>query len=181
MWIDSSGFSFISEFGSFQLWLDGLWGCAFLLWFSVRTWERERGLLHAHRRQNISSRSLTFEIKELKYHSLFMWVWWMVLPPIWMDAGAWVMGVEFHTLWKLPGVPLIVSFNSWWVFISLLGDPKKKLVCSVCSKKCSSASSLQEHRKVSEMNPLAETRWQLVVSAVWTCGWLAQHRASSWI
>nr|XP_034491118.1 PR domain zinc finger protein 5 isoform X2 [Marmota flaviventris] len=31
------------------------------------------------------------------------------------------------------------------------GDPKKKLVCSVCSKKCSSASSLQEHRKVHEI------------------------------
>ncbi|KAK1342287.1 hypothetical protein QTO34_015043 [Cnephaeus nilssonii] len=29
------------------------------------------------------------------------------------------------------------------------GDPKKKLICSVCNKKCSSASSLQEHRKVS--------------------------------
>ncbi|KAM7143736.1 PR domain zinc finger protein 5 [Molossus nigricans] len=31
------------------------------------------------------------------------------------------------------------------------GDPKKKLICSVCNKKCSSASSLQEHRKVHEI------------------------------
>ncbi|XP_017656490.1 PR domain zinc finger protein 5 isoform X2 [Nannospalax galili] len=31
------------------------------------------------------------------------------------------------------------------------GDPKKKLVCSVCSKKYSSASSLQEHRKIHEI------------------------------
>ncbi|XP_054417966.1 PR domain zinc finger protein 5 isoform X2 [Pteronotus mesoamericanus] len=31
------------------------------------------------------------------------------------------------------------------------GDPKKKLICSVCSKKCSSASSLQEHRKIHEI------------------------------
>lgn len=31
------------------------------------------------------------------------------------------------------------------------GDPKKKLVCSVCNKKCSSASDLQEHRKVHEV------------------------------
>lgn len=31
------------------------------------------------------------------------------------------------------------------------GDPKKKLVCSVCNKKCSSASSLQEHRKIHEI------------------------------
>ncbi|XP_058577477.1 PR domain zinc finger protein 5 isoform X4 [Neofelis nebulosa] len=34
------------------------------------------------------------------------------------------------------------------------GDPKKKLICSVCNKKCSSASSLQEHRKThSEERP----------------------------
>ncbi|XP_026919456.1 PR domain zinc finger protein 5 isoform X3 [Acinonyx jubatus] len=34
------------------------------------------------------------------------------------------------------------------------GDPKKKLMCSVCNKKCSSASSLQEHRKThSEERP----------------------------
>lgn len=33
--------------------------------------------------------------------------------------------------------------------VSVSGDPKKKLICSVCNKKCSSASSLQEHRKVS--------------------------------
>ncbi|KAB1282485.1 PR domain zinc finger protein 5 [Camelus dromedarius] len=31
------------------------------------------------------------------------------------------------------------------------GDPKKKLICSVCNKKCSSASSLQEHRKIHEI------------------------------
>ncbi|KAM5310285.1 PR domain zinc finger protein 5 isoform 1-T1 [Glossophaga mutica] len=31
------------------------------------------------------------------------------------------------------------------------GDAKKKLVCSVCNKKCSSASSLQEHRKIHEI------------------------------
>ncbi|XP_022371720.1 PR domain zinc finger protein 5 isoform X3 [Enhydra lutris kenyoni] len=31
------------------------------------------------------------------------------------------------------------------------GDPKKKLICSVCNKKCSSASSLQEHRKIHEV------------------------------
>ncbi|KAG8512612.1 LOW QUALITY PROTEIN: PR domain zinc finger protein 5, partial [Galemys pyrenaicus] len=31
------------------------------------------------------------------------------------------------------------------------GDPKKKLLCSVCNKKCSSASSLQEHRKIHEV------------------------------
>uniref|UniRef100_A0A8C8ZNR2 Zinc finger protein n=1 Tax=Prolemur simus TaxID=1328070 RepID=A0A8C8ZNR2_PROSS len=31
------------------------------------------------------------------------------------------------------------------------GDPKKKLVCSVCNKRCSSASSLQEHRKIHEI------------------------------
>ncbi|XP_036089332.1 PR domain zinc finger protein 5 isoform X1 [Rousettus aegyptiacus] len=31
------------------------------------------------------------------------------------------------------------------------GDPKRKLVCSVCGKKCSSPSSLQEHRKIHEI------------------------------
>uniref|UniRef100_A0A8I3PC59 Zinc finger protein n=1 Tax=Canis lupus familiaris TaxID=9615 RepID=A0A8I3PC59_CANLF len=31
------------------------------------------------------------------------------------------------------------------------GDPKKKLICSVCNKKCSSPSSLQEHRKIHEI------------------------------
>uniref|UniRef100_A0A7N5JA46 Zinc finger protein n=1 Tax=Ailuropoda melanoleuca TaxID=9646 RepID=A0A7N5JA46_AILME len=31
------------------------------------------------------------------------------------------------------------------------GDPKKKLICSVCNKKCSSAPSLQEHRKIHEI------------------------------
>ncbi|XP_012498489.1 PREDICTED: zinc finger protein 728-like [Propithecus coquereli] len=31
------------------------------------------------------------------------------------------------------------------------GDPKKKLICSVCNKKCLSASSLQEHRKIHEI------------------------------
>ncbi|XP_076996286.1 PR domain zinc finger protein 5 isoform X1 [Tamandua tetradactyla] len=31
------------------------------------------------------------------------------------------------------------------------GDPKKKLMCSVCNKKCSSASSLREHRKIHEI------------------------------
>ncbi|XP_021092099.1 PR domain zinc finger protein 5 isoform X3 [Heterocephalus glaber] len=31
------------------------------------------------------------------------------------------------------------------------GDTKKKLICSVCNKKCSSASSLQEHRKIHEI------------------------------
>ncbi|KAB0343701.1 hypothetical protein FD754_020627 [Muntiacus muntjak] len=31
------------------------------------------------------------------------------------------------------------------------GDPKKKLICTVCNKKCSSASSLQEHRKIHEI------------------------------
>lgn len=46
---------------------------------------------------------------------------------------------------------LIFSFKSCWHFILILGDPKKKLICSVCNKKCSSASSLQEHRKVSKI------------------------------
>lgn len=45
----------------------------------------------------------------------------------------------------------IFSFKSWWYFICILGDPKKKLICSVCNKKCSSASSLQEHRKIHEI------------------------------
>ncbi|XP_063271076.1 PR domain zinc finger protein 5 isoform X3 [Prinia subflava] len=31
------------------------------------------------------------------------------------------------------------------------GNSRKKLMCSVCNKKCSSAANLQEHRKVSEM------------------------------
>ncbi|KAM9677452.1 PR domain zinc finger protein 5 isoform 2-T2 [Trichechus inunguis] len=31
------------------------------------------------------------------------------------------------------------------------GESKKKLVCSVCNKKCSSALSLQEHRKIHEI------------------------------
>ncbi|XP_049741374.1 PR domain zinc finger protein 5 isoform X7 [Elephas maximus indicus] len=31
------------------------------------------------------------------------------------------------------------------------GDSKKKLICSVCNKKCSSALSLQEHRKIHEI------------------------------
>nr|XP_021482539.1 PR domain zinc finger protein 5-like [Meriones unguiculatus]XP_021482540.1 PR domain zinc finger protein 5-like [Meriones unguiculatus] len=30
------------------------------------------------------------------------------------------------------------------------GDPKRKLICSVCSRRCASVSSLQEHRKVGE-------------------------------
>ncbi|XP_039735454.1 PR domain zinc finger protein 5 isoform X4 [Pteropus medius] len=34
------------------------------------------------------------------------------------------------------------------------GDPKRKLVCSVCSKECSSPSSLQEHRKVSKIHEI---------------------------
>ena len=51
---------------------------------------------------------------------------------------------------------LIVSCKSWWYFTLFhlcfsLGDPKKKLICTVCNKKCSSASSLQEHRKVSKI------------------------------
>ncbi|XP_048189468.1 PR domain zinc finger protein 5 isoform X3 [Perognathus longimembris pacificus] len=31
------------------------------------------------------------------------------------------------------------------------GDPKKKLICPVCNKKCSSASRLQEHKKIHEI------------------------------
>ncbi|XP_021020655.1 PR domain zinc finger protein 5 isoform X3 [Mus caroli] len=31
------------------------------------------------------------------------------------------------------------------------GDPKRKLICSVCSRKCTSVSSLQEHRKIHEI------------------------------
>ncbi|XP_056659477.1 PR domain zinc finger protein 5 isoform X2 [Monodelphis domestica] len=32
-----------------------------------------------------------------------------------------------------------------------VGNPRKKLICTVCSKKCSSLSTLQEHRKVHEI------------------------------
>ncbi|XP_066090033.1 PR domain zinc finger protein 5 isoform X2 [Saccopteryx bilineata] len=42
------------------------------------------------------------------------------------------------------------------------GDPKKKLVCSVCNKKCSSASSLQEHRKVHEIFGCQECRKKFI-------------------
>ncbi|XP_069878152.1 PR domain zinc finger protein 5 isoform X1 [Dipodomys merriami] len=31
------------------------------------------------------------------------------------------------------------------------GDPKKKLICPVCNKKCSTASRLQEHKKIHEI------------------------------
>ncbi|XP_060229734.1 PR domain zinc finger protein 5 isoform X2 [Meriones unguiculatus] len=31
------------------------------------------------------------------------------------------------------------------------GDPKRKLICSVCSRRCASVSSLQEHRKIHEI------------------------------
>ncbi|ERE66515.1 PR domain zinc finger protein 5 [Cricetulus griseus] len=31
------------------------------------------------------------------------------------------------------------------------GDPKKKLICSVCNRRCTSLSSLQEHRKIHEI------------------------------
>ncbi|XP_040822766.1 PR domain zinc finger protein 5 isoform X3 [Ochotona curzoniae] len=42
------------------------------------------------------------------------------------------------------------------------GDPKKKLVCSVCNKKCSSASSLQEHRKTHEIFDCQECRKKFI-------------------
>uniref|UniRef100_A0A8C8UKH2 Zinc finger protein n=1 Tax=Peromyscus maniculatus bairdii TaxID=230844 RepID=A0A8C8UKH2_PERMB len=31
------------------------------------------------------------------------------------------------------------------------GDPKRKLICSVCNRRCASVSSLQEHRKIHEI------------------------------
>lgn len=43
------------------------------------------------------------------------------------------------------------SLRCWWYFVSVSGNSRKKLMCSVCNKKCSSAANLQEHRKVSEM------------------------------
>lgn len=42
------------------------------------------------------------------------------------------------------------------------GDPKKKLICSVCNKKCSSASSLQEHRKTHEIFDCQECRKKFI-------------------
>ncbi|NXJ77040.1 PRDM5 protein, partial [Trogon melanurus] len=47
---------------------------------------------------------------------------------------------------------LNVSFSRcWWYFVSVSGNSRKKLMCSVCNKKCSSATNLQEHRKVHEV------------------------------
>ncbi|KAF1435053.1 PR domain zinc finger protein 5, partial [Spheniscus demersus] len=47
---------------------------------------------------------------------------------------------------------LSTSFlRCWWYFVSVSGNSRKKLMCSVCNKKCSSATNLQEHRKVHEI------------------------------
>lgn len=64
---------------------------------------------------------------------------------------------------------LSTSFlRCWWYFVSVSGNSRKKLMCSVCNKKCSSATNLQEHRKVSKMkaNPqqaLTSLRCETVV------------------
>lgn len=46
------------------------------------------------------------------------------------------------------------SANLWWCFVPFSGDPKRKLICSVCNRRCTSVSSLQEHRKVGKSRGL---------------------------
>lgn len=77
--------------------------------------------------------------------------WWAGNSQVWKERLEYNL-VEFSiTTMKWCGRdPGSTSVNLWWSFIPVLGDPKRKLICSVCNRKCTSVSSLQEHRKVGE-------------------------------
>ncbi|KAH0615955.1 hypothetical protein JD844_026632, partial [Phrynosoma platyrhinos] len=50
------------------------------------------------------------------------------------------------------------------------GNSRKRLMCSVCNKRCSSATNLQEHRKVSKMKTDPQQAMTLLSASVYNSG-----------